>query len=71
MNHDLNTALKGRIQSQENIDESTREKQETTVSASMEDCNETLKEEERINLSDSNILQYEVPKFREQKILGK
>ena len=34
------------------------------------DIDENIKEEERNNLSDSNILQYDVPSFEEGKILG-
>ena len=78
MNHDLNTALQGRIQSQEDADEGMENKKSTQngqigklVSQNKEDGTEAIKEEEKNNLNDSNILHYDVPKFREQQILGK
>ena len=78
MNHDLNTALQGRMQSQEEADENMEKKKSTqngetnkSVSENKEDGTETIKEEERNNLNDSNILHYDVPKFREQQILGR
>ena len=37
----------------------------------IEDVDDYVKEEEKHNLSDSNILQYNVPSFSDKKILGK
>ena len=37
----------------------------------IEDVDDHVKEEEKHNLSDSNILQYNVPSFSDKKILGK
>ena len=37
----------------------------------IEDVDDYVKEEEKHNLSDSNILQYNVPSFNDKKILGK
>ena len=37
----------------------------------IEDVDDHVKEEEKNNLSDSNILQYNVPSFSDKKILGK
>ena len=37
----------------------------------IEDVDDHVKEEERHTLSDSNILQYNVPSFSDKKILGK
>ena len=37
----------------------------------IEDVEDHVKEEEKHNLSDSNILQYNVPSFGDKKILGK
>lgn len=66
------------MQSQEDADENMEKKKSTqngqtnkSVSQNMEDGTETIKEEERKNLNDSNILSYDVPKFREQQILGR
>ena len=37
----------------------------------IEDVDDYVKDEEKHNLSDSNILQYNVPSFSDKKILGK
>ena len=66
----MNTALKGNIHSDNKVsDDATKE--EPKIVPNPEDVSDDVIQEERNNLSDSNILQYEVPSFEEEQILGK
>ena len=47
------------------------EEEKQNKQINIEDVDDYVKEEEKHNLSDSNILQYNVPSFNDKKILGK
>ena len=67
MNNDINTVLKGSFNS-ENVPASDNAEKEDSKK---DDIDSKIKEDEKNKLSDSNILQYRIPRFNESKILGK
>ena len=67
LNNDINTVLKGSFNS-ENVPASDNAEKEDSKK---DDIDSKIKEDEKNKLSDSNILQYRIPRFNESKILGK
>ena len=54
-----------------NRKENSKSTKNPSKQINIEDVDDHVKEEEKNNLSDSNILQYNVPSFSDKKILGK
>ena len=79
MNEKVTTALNGNALGHNVIYDGagTKRKENSKLSKThnkqinIEDVDDHVKEEEKHNLSDSNILQYNVPSFSDKKILGK
>ena len=62
--------MNGNIQLQEKS-KSTEGDEGTKTKQTADDVDETIKEEEKKNLIDSNVLQYNVPSFSEKQIVGR
>ena len=69
LNHDLSLALQNNCQSR-NKDDGSLQKDGLSTEPNIIDIADKEKEEERNNLNDTNVLQYDVPSFNEEKILG-
>ena len=79
MNQNVTSALEGNILDHNATFDGAGTKRKESYKSSktqnkqinIEDVDDHVKEEEKHNLSDSNILQYNVPSFSDKKILGK